>query len=208
MNYIVFDLEFNQDLTSLQENDRIHWQIDTLVADKKALSQFPYEIIQIGAVKLDERFHTLGTFNMYVKPAIYQKVNPIVTEITGITGEQLMEGEPFSKAYQSFMEFINEPQSIFCVWGVSDMKVLYKNAEYYKLNTKLIPRMYINPQPYVPKYLNLPQKNLLRLQTAVELLDIPIIYEFHNALYDAYYTAEILKKVYNMSLQPKVYDPK
>ncbi|MGB8451162.1 MAG: hypothetical protein WCD89_02415 [Anaerocolumna sp.] len=57
MNYIVFDLEFNQDLPSLQEDDRIFRQIDTLVTDKKALSQFPYEIIQIGAVKLEGQLY-------------------------------------------------------------------------------------------------------------------------------------------------------
>ncbi|MDW5298767.1 MAG: hypothetical protein SA378_01295 [Sedimentibacter sp.] len=47
----------------------------------------------------------------------------------------------------------------------------------------------------------------MRLQNAVELLNIPISYEFHNALFDAYYTSEILKKIHNLSILPKIYDP-
>lgn len=47
----------------------------------------------------------------------------------------------------------------------------------------------------------------MRLQHAVEILNIPITYPFHDALGDAYYTAEIFKKIYNSSIQPKLYDP-
>ena len=48
---------------------------------------------------------------------------------------------------------------------------------------------------------------MLRLQHAVEEFDIPITYTFHNAFHDAFYTAEVFKKVYNSSIQPKSYDP-
>ncbi len=67
--------------------------------------------------------------------------------------------------------------------------------------------MFINLQPYVSKYLGISEKKLLGLQNAIEMLDIPITYNFHNALYDAYYTAEILKKIYTSSIQPRSYDP-
>jgi len=71
----------------------------------------------------------------------------------------------------------------------------------------LLPKMFINLQPYVSKYLNLPLKNLLGLQHAVEALNIPITYTFHNAYHDAFYTAEVFKKIYNSSIHPKLYDP-
>ena len=67
--------------------------------------------------------------------------------------------------------------------------------------------MFINLQPYVSKHLGISQKKLLSLQNAIEVLNIPITYNFHNALYDAYYTAEIFKKIYTSSIQPKIYDP-
>jgi Txe/YoeB family toxin of Txe-Axe toxin-antitoxin module len=56
-------------------------------------------------------------------------------------------------------------------------------------------------------HLKFPPKNVPRLQHAVELLNIPITYTFHNAFHDAFYTAEVFKKIYNSSIQPKHYDP-
>jgi hypothetical protein len=32
-------------------------------------------------------------------------------------------------------------------------------------------------------------------------------YTFHNAFHDAIYTAEVFKKIYKSSIQPKLYDP-
>lgn len=207
MNYIVFDLEFNQDLSSLQDTNMLKWQTDSPVQNKKGLSQYPFEIIQIGAVKLDSNLNNIATYNQYIKPVIYSNVSPFVTELTGITTEQLSEEKLFPLVYDSFIEFIGEAESVFCIWGMSDLKALYKNVDYHKLNSRQIPELFINIQPFVPKHLKLTQKNLLRLQTAVELLEIPITYEFHNALHDAYYTAEILKKIYSTSIQPRPYNP-
>jgi hypothetical protein len=87
------------------------------------------------------------------------------------------------------------------------MKGLIKNVAEHQLNDRLLPKMYIDLQPYASKHLNLPRKNLPGLQRAVELLNIPITYTFHNAFHDAIYTAEVFKKIYHPSIQPKLYDP-
>jgi len=194
MPFIIFDLEFNQDVSSLQNFDRKR-------------SPNPLEIIQIGAIKLDLEFNTVDTFNRYVKPTFYTRINPLVTELTGITTEQLLTEEPFPKIYKAYTTFINESDSIFCTWGMSDITELFRNVEDHQLSHRFLPKRVINLQPYVSMHFNLSQKNLLRLQHAVELLHIPITYAFHNALHDAFYTAEIFKKVYNSSIQPKPYDP-
>lgn len=194
MYFIAFDLEFNQDLSSLQNFERKG-------------SPHPFEIIQIGAIKLDLSFNTVATFNRYVRQTIYEKISPFITELTGITTEQLLKEAPFPEIYQAYIEFIGGTDSVFCVWGMSDIKGLFKNAEDHNLDRKLLPSMFINLQPYVSKHLNFPPKKLLQLQYAVEVLKLPIPYTFHNAFYDAYYTAEIFKKIYHSSIQPKRYDP-
>lgn len=194
MNYIVFDLEFNQNISSLQN------------FDIKG-SRYPFEIIQIGAVKLDLEFNVIDSFNRYVRPSIYSSILPFITELTGITTEQLLAEKSFPEIYKEFVEFIDDPNSIFCIWGMSDIKELYKNVEYHALNLKFLPRMFINLQPYVSLHMKFSQKKLMRLQHVVEVLEIPILNEFHNALNDAYYTSRIFKKIYNSSIQPKIYDP-
>ncbi|WMM24899.1 3'-5' exonuclease [Tissierella sp. MB52-C2] len=196
MHYIVFDLEFNQDFSSFQEQNTIIKR-----------SKYPFEIIQIGAIKLDLDFNTIAIFNRYVKPTIYSKVNSFITELTGITTEQLLIQEPFFEVYNAYIEFIGNTESIFCIWGMSDIKELFRSVDYYKLDPNPLPKMFINLQPYASKHLNISEKKLLGLQNAIEMLNIPITYNFHNALYDAYYTAEIFKKIYTSSIQPKLYDP-
>lgn len=194
MSFIIFDLEFNQDVASLQNSDRKR-------------PPYPFEIIQIGAIKLDLELNTVGTFNRYVKPTFYTKINPYVSELTGITTEQLLTEEPFPEIYKAYTAFIEEDDPIFCTWGMSDITELYRNVEEHQISPSFLPERVINLQPYVSRHLKLSQKNLLRLQHAAELLDIPIEKAFHNALYDAFYTSEIFKKVYDSSLEPIPYDP-
>lgn len=188
MNYIVFDLEFNQDIASLQNFD-------------KNSTHYPLEIIQIGAIKLDPDLNPTGTFNRYVKPTFYTRISPFVSEFTGITDEQLQNGNLFPDVYKAFLDFINETDSVFCIWGMADIKELIKNAEYHNLYN-LLPQMIINLQPYASLYLKIPSRNMLRLSYVVELLNIPITYTFHNAFHDALYTAAILKKIYNSTIRP------
>lgn len=54
MNYIIFDLEFNQGF------DRLN---NKTVSNAKC----PFEIIQIGAIKLDSELNILDTFSSYIK---------------------------------------------------------------------------------------------------------------------------------------------
>lgn len=193
MNYIIFDLEFNQDFSSLQNTD-------------KRVSRYPFEIIQIGAIKLDSQLIKAAEFNRYVKPAIYNNISPFVTELTGITTEKLQNEEYFQEVFKEYIEFIGGTNSVFCIWGMSDIKELFRNADYHKLDKSMLPKMFINLQPLVSKHLNLPSKNMLRLQHAVEALNIPVTKSFHDAFSDAYYTSEIFKKIYTPSIEPKRYD--
>lgn len=194
MNYIVFDLEFNQDLSSLQ-------------GYFKDGSKYPFEIIQIGAIKLDSSFNTIGTFNSYIKPTIYSKVSSFITKLTGITTEDILLADTFPEVYKNFIDFIDDNEAVFCVWGKSDIKELFNNINYHNLDSNLLSKKFINIQSYASKALGFTGNNLAKLQFAAEKLNIEISYEFHNALNDAYYTAEVFKKIYNPSIETKIYNP-
>ena len=153
MHYIVFDLEFNQDFSSLQNFN-------------SSSSRYPFEITQIGAVKLDSDFRTISTFNRYIKPTFYAEVSPFITELTGITTAQLLSEETFPNVFNAFTEFIGKQDIIFCIWGMSDIKELFRNTEYHQLSNASLPRHFINIQPYVSKYFQLSSKQLMSLETA------------------------------------------
>ncbi|MPW24487.1 exonuclease [Alkalibaculum sp. M08DMB] len=189
MNFVIFDLEFNQANNSKPE--------------KKC----PFEIIQIGAITLDSSLQEIDSFNRLVKPMIYNNINSFVSTLTGLTIEKLEYEDPFINVYKDFLDYINKGTVIFCTWGMSDMKELFRNANYYRLSTSILPKNYINVQPYVTRYLNFPKNISVSLRDAMNFLDIKHQDNFHNAFYDALYTTMIFQKLYGPDMVTQVYQP-
>lgn len=183
MNYVVLDLEFNQPF-----DFKTGPKVD---ADPKC----NFEIIQIGAVKLDESYNIIDKFDAGVKPQIYTRIHPYVEKITKIKKEDLVNCDVFPKVYESFSAFAGN-DCIFCTWGKDDISLLFKNILYYDLNVDLISDKYINVQTYAGTYLNHDKGMSLGLKAAVELLNIEIDENFHNAYNDALYTAKIFSIVH------------
>jgi len=186
IHYIVMDLELNQDLPEQ--------------------APFRYEIIQIGAKKLDFDLNTIEIFNSLIKPAFSPVISPLVTELTGITADVLSSEKPFTDVFEAFTHLFDS-DSVFCTWGMFDLKALYQMASFYQLKTDQLPSRYIDIQQYATAHFSLPSKAQIGLQHACERFEIATPYPFHNALYDAYYTTKILRRLDSSVLLSKKYDP-
>lgn len=81
MKYVIFDLEWNQPYS----ND--------ISFMKRTGLPVSGEIIQIGAIKLDEAFNLEDTFNILVKPQYLKKMHKHVSKLTHITTEDLELGD-------------------------------------------------------------------------------------------------------------------
>lgn len=89
MDYVIFDLEWNQcPYGKGKENPKL-----------------PFEIIEIGAVKMDGERNVVGTFHRIVKPVVYQHLHHRTREVVGLTEEDLQNGIPFAQAVQEFFAF-------------------------------------------------------------------------------------------------------
>lgn len=183
MNYIVLDLEFNQ---------AFNFKNGTKAESNP---QCPFEIIQIGAVKLDSSLNLCDSFCSYIKPQIYKRMHPFVEKITGITEAKLKSSSYFPEEYNNFLNFIEKDDSILCTWGTDDIKSLFKNILFYNLDYRLMTDKYINIQSIADEYLKCEQGKTIGLKAAVDALKIPLSTDFHNALNDAEYTAKIFKIV-------------
>ncbi|MBU3143200.1 3'-5' exonuclease [Clostridium sp. CF012] len=195
MNYIIFDLEFNQGYNFGVEPK-------TLTNPK-----CPFEIIQIGAVKLNENLERIGALDVLIKPEIYTTLNPFVKELTGITIDELNSGKSFKEMYSEFIEFMKADKSVLCVWGVADIKELFRNIEYHELDSTMVPTEYINIQSYASSALNCQKGINIGLGNAAKLLGIPIENQFHDAFNDAFYTAEVFKKIHSNEIKARLYNP-
>ncbi len=90
MNYIILDLEFNQP-----------YKIDPLTnkfVKPEFIDNIKNEIIEIGAIKLNDKLEVTDTFQELVKPQIYTRINPFVKRITKINRKSLYEALGFKRA--------------------------------------------------------------------------------------------------------------
>ena len=60
------------------------------------------EIIQIGAVRVNEQMEITEKYCEFIKPEYYKKMNRDVTELTDITNEMIADGRPFREVITEF----------------------------------------------------------------------------------------------------------
>ncbi|MEK8131911.1 3'-5' exonuclease [Paenibacillus filicis] len=96
MNYVVIDLEFN---------GRRHYEIH------------PMEIIEIGAVKLNETVEIMDTFQSYVRPRF--PIQEFALDFCGIDRGVLEASDPFPQVIRQFIDFCGGPCTLVA-WGGTD----------------------------------------------------------------------------------------
>lgn len=181
MHYIVIDLEWNQ---------TYH---EKAVATQKALSiRLRGEVIQIGAVKLDEQLRIVGSYRITVKPRFYKKIHRHVMRLTGIDQAQLDRGAPLSEAMDSFHRFCGD-DAIFLTWGPDDMPMLADNLRANKLSYSFLDRYY-DMQPMFNRETD-GEKRQRSLEYAMEHFGIEMNLPAHDALNDALFTAKVAQRL-------------
>ena len=175
MNYIVVDLEWNQ----------------SPQGKKYEIKEIPFEIIEIGAVKLDNERNIVSEFERVVKPQLYKELHFKTQEIITIDMEELQRGDKFFDVVNDFLKWCGEDY-IFCTWGSTDLIELQRNMHFYKVDIPYeMPLKFYDIQKFF-SILYEDGKSRTALQTAAEFLSI-VDGEFHRAINDARYTAKIIQ---------------
>lgn len=167
MNYIVLDMEWNQPFNT------------------KSMIKSPVllygEIVQIGAVKLDENYHILDTFKIMVHPKYYTKMHKKVSKLTNITNDELQYGFPFPVAFKHFKKWCGE-EFVFLTWGAIDIDMLRDNMLIHKMNTEWLPTAF-NIQVIFDDQIT-KENRQASLSYAMEKIGEPA-FDAHDALNDA-----------------------
>lgn len=177
MDYIVVDLEWNQSMVALEKNQCM-----------------PFEIIEIGAVKLNEEWDVIDSFSELIKPQLYTRLHYLIKGITHMKKEELLQGDFFENVIERFFSWCGE-NFIFCTWGSMDLTELQKNISFYHLEGYIDkPVIYYDIQKLF-RLQNDGEKNIRTLEYAVDVMGITKEDFFHRALSDAKYTALVLQKL-------------
>jgi len=98
----------------------------------------PNEIIEIGAVCVDDKAEIISEFNIMVQPMLAPKLSAFCTELTSITQEMVENAPLYPEALQSFLEWINafEDEYFLCSWGYYDKKQFLQDCKLHHLDTE------------------------------------------------------------------------
>jgi len=189
MNYVVLDLEWNQSEEKSKEN-----------------KQIPFEIIEIGAMKLDRKRNVIGEFSQLIKPSVYSNMHHVTKSLVHMNMEELERGSGFPTVVSDFLNWCGTEEYLFCTWGPLDLVELQRNIRYYNL-----PSLSEKPFPFldVQKLFSIQfedGKQRRTLEHAIDFLEIEKDIPFHRAFSDAYYTAKILQKISDLVLTRQSYD--
>lgn len=177
MRYIVLDLEWNQSPRGREDS----------------VPHLPFEIIEIGAVMLDEQRRTVGEFHRLIRPQVYRQLHFKISEVTHMNIDVLKkQGALFCDAIEEFLEWCGQEEFRFCTWGSMDLTELQRNMAHYGVDNPFPrPLLYYDVQKlYCLQYGDGSTKE--SLDQAVQEQAIQEERPFHRALDDAYYTGRIL----------------
>lgn len=180
MDYIVLDLEWNQCPGGKDKENK----------------ELPFEIVEIGAVRLDSMRRYTDEFHCLISPRVYRELHRITKDIIKLSMEDLDGGPDFVQAMKAFEEWCGRSgEYIFCTWGSMDLAELQRNCRYFHVEYKA-------PKPFV--YYDVQKlyslcyddgKSREALETAVDERGMRKDAPFHSAVYDAMYTARLLEEM-------------
>lgn len=181
MNYIILDLE---------------WDSTYFPKQKRFINQ----ILQIGAVKLNQNFDVIDTFEVTVKSSISKKVTGRFARLTGITTEIMLSGVSFEDAVEAYNDWVGE-DTVTMTWSNSDLYTIIENEDNILKDKHFKIEKYLDLQKFVQgemRFLGYEEKNQVSLEAATEFLKIETDdIDFHTAKDDSLASAYLLKKCYN-----------
>ena len=174
MHYVVVDLEWNQAMSSKSS-----------VFNKLPI-HLRGEIIEIGAVKLNEDMTPGEEFTIDVRPVYFKRMHYKVKKITGFDKDRLAHGLSFPEALERFRAWCGDDVT-FLTWGCDDQGILEQNIIIHDLDWDWIAG-WVNLQ-LIYNLQTGGDKNQKSLASAMEHFGIEQTRVAHDALGDAYNTA-------------------
>ncbi len=150
------------------------------------------EIVEIGAVMLDDQYQEISSFRSYVRPEFNDKIEKQCTKVTGITTETVADAPVLWPALQQFVQWCGtEPLTIYA-WSDSDLKQLKRELNLKEIECKELHRLCNNWVDFQRVFCDLLGiEKRVALKHAINAIQSEFDGDEHDALWDARNTAKI-----------------
>lgn len=155
------------------------------------------EIIEIGAVRLDETFQKKDTFTCLIKPANNAIVSSYITKLTGIRTVDVCNAVSFEKGIQMLSEWIGSDIGRIYSWSDSDFIQLRRECDYKNVHFPKNMSRWMDFQKVFPRLIGIISDNkAMALHRAASWVGLEMDDKHsHRALYDAEITSEMVSGV-------------
>ena len=151
------------------------------------------EIIEIGAVRLNEQLEVTGTFQSYIKPRY--PIQSFALSFCKIERRVLQGSPSFPEVIEQFIDFCGEDYKLIA-WGCTDFFSLSTDCRIHGRSTSWLTRM-----------LDMSRFFEGGLAQALTEAEVPFVGQHHSALDDALSAAELLKRKPEIVLSDVYYTP-
>ena len=155
------------------------------------------EIIEIGAVKLNENLEITDTFSKFVKPTI----NPVLTDfcktLTSIKQEDVDNAQTFNEAIADFEKWISPGDDIGLVsWGYYDKRQILEEAKLKNYSGEIIKFLEERHISLKHEFAEIRQEKRVGMKRALKKLNLPLGGTHHRGIDDAKNITKIFQAVY------------
>jgi inhibitor of KinA sporulation pathway (predicted exonuclease) len=166
------------------------------------------EIIEIGAVKYNDRLEKIGEFQAFIKPILHPTITYFCQELTSITQTDVDNAETFDVVFPKFYDWATDvkrkgltwtaEQVRFCSWGFYDRNMiladLKKNKHMYEIFADGIEGYHISIKHQHGAMIG--NKRGVGMAKALEMLGIPLEGTHHRGIDDARNIGKIFEQIF------------
>lgn len=152
------------------------------------------EIIEIGAVMLDECNNEISFFKEYVRPTLKEELASKIIKLTGISNEIVASADTFPSVLERFINWCDEDYEVYS-WSASDLNQMKMESQQKMIAIDLEASLFSRWNDYQIQFMEkFGFERLMSLATAIDIAGLDFQGRAHGALADARNTANLYKK--------------
>lgn len=156
------------------------------------------EIIEVGAVKLDNRGNVMGEFSQFVQTEYAEGVAYPVRELTGISAVDTAMADPLYMVIKRLGDWIGRYSAQVVCWSGADRRQLVTECQAKRIDLAGFPADWADLQAFYTSIMDVGSHGRVSLGDAATWFGIDFdesTGHAHSALADARVTARLLKQV-------------
>lgn len=162
------------------------------------------EIIQVGAILVDQDNQEVYRYNEYIKPTKIEAISPRTFDFLGIDPKNVEHGIDYDQFYNEFTSILKQYNPAIIYWGANDRLALRNSYKINNVKPLFNRKDFINLQKVHKDYFNL--NNELGLFNTYRIYGNHVSKQQHDALVDAQITRRVFDNFFNTALHDEDFD--